>query len=105
MQETIELNGVRYVKERPATDDIRIVVLQRGHVVIGRYEQHGDEVTIANASVVRVWGTTRGLGEIASGGPTAKTVLDPCGTVRVHRLAIIMTLDCEENKWTAKVSR
>lgn len=88
-----------------ASEDIRIVVLHRGHVVVGRYERIGDEVVVRDASVIRVWGTTRGLGEIAAGGPTARTVLDPCGTVRVHALAVILTIDCEEKKWTPKLTR
>ncbi len=97
-------NGVTYVRQQSPPEDIRIVVLHRGHVVVGRYERTGDDVVVRNASVIRVWGTTRGLGEIAAGGPTAKTVLDPCGTVRVHALGVIMTLDCEACKWTAIVT-
>ena len=101
----IVVNGVRYVREREPSQDIRIVVLHRGHVVVGWYERSGDEVTVRNSSVIRKWGTTRGLGEIAAGGPTNKTILDPCGVVRCHALAVVMTLDCEAEKWTAKVTR
>lgn len=104
MDKEIVVNGIKYVRERSATDDIRIVILHRGHVVVGRYERDGDEVTIRNASVIRVWGTMKGLGEIAAEGPTSKTVLDSCGVVRCHALAVIATLDCEANKWTSKVS-
>lgn len=104
MENEIVVNGVKYVREADKSNDIRIVILHRGHVVVGRYERDGDEVTIRNASVIRVWGTTKGLGEIAAAGPTSKTVLDPCGVVRCHALAVIATLDCEASKWTAKVS-
>ena len=104
MDSEIVVNGVRYVREREPSQDIRIVVLHRGHVVVGRYERSGDDVIVRNASVVRAWGTTKGLGEIASGGPTSKTVLDPCGVVRCHVLAVVMTLDCEAPKWTQKVT-
>ena len=102
--ESIELNGVRYVRETPPSDDVRIVVLHRGHVVVGYYSQDGGEVIVRRPSVVRIWGATRGLGEIAAGGPTSKTILDPCGEVRVHRLAVIMSIKCEASKWTAKLS-
>lgn len=104
MESKIVINGITYVQEKPKSDDIRIVVLHRGNIVVGRYEQENDnEVVITNPSVIRRWGTTRGLGEIAAGGPTPETVLDPCGTVRVHPLAIIMTIDCEAQKWTSKL--
>jgi hypothetical protein len=105
MEPEIAINGVTYVRQRPLSDDdVRIVVLHRGHVVVGRYERSGDDVVVRHASVIRVWGTTRGLGEIASGGPTPKTVLDACGTVRVHALAVIFTLDCEGQKWASKLT-
>ena len=73
--------------------DIRIVVLHRGWVVIGHYSLSGEEVTVSNASVIRRWGTSRGLGQIAREGFTSETILDPCGTVRAHQLAVVMTID------------
>lgn len=76
-----------------------IVILQRGWVVVGDVTQTGSAVEIKNASVIRKWGTTKGLGELALSGPLAETKLDPCGTVRAHELAIIATLKCEESKW------
>ena len=81
------------------TRDIRIVVLQRGWVVVGQWGQDGDQVTITDASVIRRWGTTKGLGEIAKDGPTGDTILDPAGTVRCNELAVVMSLDCDESKW------
>ena len=104
MENEIIVNGVRYVREPDKSNDIRIVILHRGNIVVGRYERNGDEVTVRNASVIRIWGTTKGLGEIAAGGPTPKTVLDSCGVVRCHALAVIATIDCEASKWTSKVS-
>ena len=84
----------------PTTESVkRIVVLQRGWVVVGDMSQNGPQIAVENASVIRIWGTTRGLGELAGGGPTKKTVLDPCGTVRAHELAVVMTIDCDAAKW------
>jgi len=82
---------------------IQILVLQRGWVVVGETKKEGSEVVVGKSSVIRRWGTTKGLGEIALGGPTADTVLDPAGTVRVHELAVVMTIDCDAEKWQGHV--
>jgi hypothetical protein len=82
--------------------DIRIVVAQRGWNLVGEYTLAGDEVVLANASVIRRWGTTRGLGQIAADGPTPETRLDPCGTVRIHKLAVVLTMDCDAGSWAGK---
>lgn len=79
--------------------DIRIVVAQRGWNIVGEYHADDNEVTITNASVIRYWGTTRGLGQLAAEGPQGATKLDPCGTVRIHPLAVVLTMDCNAKKW------
>jgi hypothetical protein len=73
----------------------RIVVLDRNWNLIGMVRHVGDEIIIEDASVIRLWGTTRGLGEIAKYGPTPKTVLDPCGTVRAFTTSVVLQIDCE----------
>ena len=81
--------------------DIRIVILQRGWVVVGRYQQKGDEVSLQGAKVVRRWGTTQGLGELAASGPLPNTKLDPAPVVRFHPLTVIATIDCDPAKWAS----
>ena len=61
---------------------------------MGSVTQTDDGYTIEDASVIRKWGTTRGLGEIALSGPTQETVLDPCGAVEVERHAVLMRINC-----------
>jgi hypothetical protein len=101
--ETLTLNGVDYVRADQVGPSVpttkRIVIAQRGWVFVGDYAIDGDDVTLSNAQVIRVWGTTKGLGELALNGPTSTTKLDDAGTVRLHRLAIVATLDVA--KWTA----
>lgn len=80
----------------------RIVVAQRGWVVVGEYEKTDDEVVLTGASVLRRWGTSEGLGELAAKGPQANTVLDPAGTVRVPALAVVLTFDCNAETWAPK---
>lgn len=98
-----ELRALLCPDKEKASKDIRIVILQRGWVMVGRYSESGDECMLTTPSFIRVWGTTKGLGEIASGGPTTKTVLDPSPTVRFHKLTVIATLDCVESKWLLRL--
>lgn len=73
----------------------QIVIAQRGWVFVGNVTRTENEVLIEDAAVVRRWGTTRGLGQLAAEGPTERTILDPCPTVRIHPLAIVATMDCD----------
>jgi hypothetical protein len=73
-----------------------IVIAQQGWVFVGTVTAETEsELVLDDAAVVRRWGTTRGLGQLAAEGPTGRTVLDPCETVRISRTAIIATLDCK----------
>lgn len=80
-----------------------IAVLQRGWVVTGitvRDEDDADgSLHLEQASVIRRWGTTRGLGQLALKGPQQETVLDPCGTVLAHEGAVVMVIPCVEAAW------
>jgi len=78
----------------------QIVILDKGFVLVGDARVDGDWVITENASIIRRWGTTKGLGEIAKGGPTPSTKLDPIGTVRSPLRALIGLVDCEAAKWT-----
>lgn len=63
-----------------------IVIGNRGNVVVGDLTQEGDMLHLTNASVIRRWGTTDGLGQLAMEGATDKTVLDKCGDFSCHLL-------------------
>ena len=76
----------------------QIVVLQRGWVVVGDVTREGDELVIADASVIRYWGTKKGLGELVE-GPLEKTILDPAGIVRANVLGVVLTIDVKAEKW------
>jgi hypothetical protein len=93
----ITVDGVEY-RQVAAPSEVRIVVLQRGWIVVGRWAQDGDEVVVRDASVVRFWGTTRGLGELFD-GPTKTTKLDPAGTVRANAAAVVLTIDVDAEAW------
>lgn len=86
-------------KTTKKSSDIRIVVLQRGWVLVGKFSKKKEQCFLDNAHVVRYWGTTRGLGEIASDGPTDKTKLDAIPRAQFHELTSILTVKCEASKW------
>lgn len=93
------VDGVKYY---PKENDgpVKIVILQRGWVMVGRFERKGSDCTLSNASVIRSWGTTKGLGEIAENGPTASTKLDKCyGVVEFDYLTVVATISCKEESW------
>ena len=106
----IEVNGVKYIRKdavkssKEFNGKTKIVILQRGWVIVGKFERKGSDCKLHNASVIRNWGTTKGLGELAEGGKTAKTILEKCfGVVEFDYLTVVATVACEESKWSADV--
>ena len=80
---------------------VRIVILQRGWVMVGVFFKQGTKCWLEKASVIRNWGTSKGLGEITMNGPTLNTKLDPCnGRVDFHELTIIASIKCEDTVWS-----
>lgn len=98
----IELDGKVYVLEgsqEPKNSNIKIVILQRGWVVIGRFSKVNDICTLDNAYVIRAWGTSKGLGELALEGKKSSTKLDKAGHMEFHQLTVVATMDCKEELW------
>lgn len=78
-------------------NDCRIITAPFGWVLVGYWEQDGDEVILRKAKNIRRWGTTQGLGELVN-GPLKDTMLDLYGTWRGHRLQVT-SLDVNPEKW------
>ncbi len=105
---TITLDGIKYVSEEDynkkhgtvTPSKIKIAILQRGWVAIGRYsvDKAGD-CHLDNAKIIRIWGTTKGLGEIAEDGPTASTKLDDCPAITFHPMTAVYLMDTNEEAW------
>lgn len=76
-----------------------IVVADRGFVWIGDCLREGDSVFMANAQNIRQWGTTKGLGELASHGPTRETELDPIDCLIIPMRAVIAIIPSDTAKW------
>ena len=89
-------NGKKQIKD----GGIKIVVLQRGWVAVGRYSQDGNDCMLTDAAIIRNWGTSTGLPELIKGPVEGKTVLDKASQpIRFHELTVVLTLDCEDSAW------
>jgi len=100
----VEINGIMYVpkdsvKYMQYDGDIKIVVLQRGWIYIGRFERVGNDCKLHNSYNIRVWGTTKGLPELVNGA-TKDTKLDKCdGIVEFDWLTVIHTITVNSKSW------
>lgn len=106
--EELIIDGETYILDgsivlEPKNSDIKIVVLQRGWVMIGRYTQEGDNCLLENAYVIRSWGTTKGLGQLALEGKQAGTKLDKAGQVSFHALTVVATINCVDTLWDSEL--
>ena len=98
----ITIDGTKYYSEKPEYNDspVKIVILQRGWCMVGRFERIENNCKLVDASIIRRWGTTNGLGEIAKNGPTDETQLDKCnGLVEFDYLTVVASISCNEERW------
>lgn len=97
----MELLESDFVGERPkgAHTGWRIVVVDRGWVLVGNCTDHGEHMRISNARCIRNWGTERGLGQLMA-GPTPDTKHDWLGEVDVPLRAVIFTLIVADDGWS-----
>jgi hypothetical protein len=91
------------IQQKVGGSEIKIAILQRGWVVIGRYSDDGDDGVLNDAYVIRSWGTTKGLGELALEGKQENTKLDKTGIVRFNKLTSVALIDCDDKKWDKKL--
>jgi len=99
--ETIKIDDVEYIRsdlQSKFDGDIKIVVADRGFVYIGKVTESADFVTLNNAHNIRVWGTSKGLGELV-GGALSGTKLDKVGSLKIPLRAVISIIDVEQSKW------
>jgi len=80
---------------------MKIIVIESGFTYIGDVvlEDHkilGKSCKIKNASNIRIWGTRKGLGQLATQGRQDETVLDFVGTVTVPVGKILHFIDLSE---------
>lgn len=84
---------------------LNIYVMERGFVMVGEPHPVPDNwmmISLTRCANVRRWGTTAGLGELATKGPIKdKTILDPepDGT-QIAKTAIYRVIPCDEKRWS-----
>jgi hypothetical protein len=93
----VVIDGVTYTR-KAVPSSTKIVILQRGWVMVGNFSRDGDMCSLDDASVIRLWGTTKGLPELRT-GPLPTTKVDPAGHVEFHILTVVATIDCEDGSW------
>lgn len=101
----MEINGETYIKasevnQKYTPSPVQILVLNRGWNVIGKVSEEGSKTIIKDASIIRVWGTTEGLGELAMNGKLTDTVLDKCPDITVETCNVVLVMNCEQSKWS-----
>jgi len=105
----LSINGAEYIRKdsilhNEIVGDLKIVVLQRGWVMIGYLERDGSQCKLHSANVIRCWGTTKGLGELALEGIKESTKLDKCnGVVEFDYLTVVCSISAKEEVWKNKL--
>ncbi len=100
---TITVNGVDYApvgSQVQHEGDIKIVILQRGWVMVGRLERNGSECKLHDSYTINRWGTTKGLGQLASEGFLPDTNHSKNnGVVEFDYLTVVASIACSEDVW------
>lgn len=103
---SVFIGGIEYIPKsknivsQNFTGPVKIVVLQRGWVYIGRFSKTADGVcSLHNAYNIHRWGTTEGLGELVN-GVTNSTVLKKVeGVIEFDWLTVVNTITCDSSKY------
>ena len=93
----IEVNGERYIKANNF-GQVKIVVIDRGYIYVGRCEEVDAGLIIHNARCIIRWGTSKHLGELVD-GPLENTKLgEPCN-VLVRWEQVNHQIGVNQNAW------
>ena len=82
-----------------------IYVCKDGFVLLGRPREQGrgDDflfVTLDDVATVRRWGTSRGLGQLATEGPQPETKMDPePDGVELSKMDVKRRIPCNREAW------
>jgi hypothetical protein len=97
--EEIMVDGVRYVPAEDLNGKIKIVVLDRGFVYVGRFECEGEQVLISGARSLIRWGTNAHLGQLVN-GPLENTKMGDRCCVRAFLDQVKHTIEVNQDAWS-----
>lgn len=86
---------VKQAQSQEIDAGIQIVVLTCGFIYAGQTSIKGNFLYITNASNIRRWGTTKGLGELID-GPLPETKHDVNGNVQAPLTSVIHLIKCNK---------
>ena len=101
---SIVIDGVKYVLASES-GPIKIVVIERGFVYVGRVEEDGEtcDVTIHGARSLIRWGSSQHLGELVN-GPLESTKLGAPCTVLVRQQQIVYMIEVNNAVWNNHIN-
>lgn len=77
---------------------IQIIAFEGRWVFVGKVTETETDYIFENGANIRYWGTSRGLGELAS-GPTKSTKLDPMPKHSLPKSKRITTIEVDQDAW------
>lgn len=76
-----------------------IVVVESGWVFAMVLEESATHISSSDCAVIRSWGTTNGLGQLALKGPTKETTLDMCNATHIPKGKVLFVMECAPLVW------
>jgi len=99
-RQSITVDGTTYLKApEPTEAPLSIIVADRGWVFVGHMRTDEASHKMHDARVVRRWGTSKGLAELAIRGPSENTKLDTAAAVTIPNSSVVAVFTCDESKW------
>lgn len=94
---SVMIDGVEYVPKQ-SHGDIKIVVLDRGFVYVGRVTEKDDRIEVSDAKNIIRWGTSKHIAELYR-GPLENTRLgDSCSFI-AYRHNVIHIINVDQDAW------
>lgn len=76
-----------------------VIILDKGFVYVGDCSRDTELLYIKNAMNIIQWGTTDGLNQLVTKGPTKNTKLSPACYIRVPWHSVISLLETDKKLW------
>ena len=95
---SVTIDGVEYIP-KSAAGNIKIIVLDRGFVYVGRVQELDDRIEVARARCIIRWGTTGHLGELFN-GPLEGTKLGDYCSFTAYKSSVIHMINVSADMWT-----